>query len=156
MGIGNRRWVLLGGVRSGQAIGAVYHWVGRDAKATACGIKLPESFGRFWNDEPMERCVGCVDARRPPSKPKLPSTTELEFEVLKRLHDGLNPWGTSGSGAGSRIVSQAMERLVKKGLVTKPPFRRDVTDLGRAKLQEVAQLKAEIDAHLKALKEMER
>jgi len=60
---GARRWFKLGGLHSGQAIGDVYHYIAKNAKATACGIVLPESYGRFWAS-PGKRCVDCLIAKK--------------------------------------------------------------------------------------------
>jgi hypothetical protein len=66
----NRRWNLLGynPLRREGTIGTVYHWVDKDWKQTACGIKLPESCGLFWDRKtPAERkkarCPECVRVR---------------------------------------------------------------------------------------------
>jgi hypothetical protein len=64
--IGNRRWNILSftPLKTGP-MGKVYHWVDKDLKQTACGIKLPECCGLFWdNKTPAEqkkaRCPQCV------------------------------------------------------------------------------------------------
>lgn len=63
MSSGTRRWFLLGGIRSGTPIGVVYHYIAKGAKQTACGIELPEFYGRFWGPK-HDRCPGCLAARK--------------------------------------------------------------------------------------------
>jgi hypothetical protein len=63
-----RYWWLLGGVKTGQGIGRVYHFLtlGR----TACGTILPVSYGMFVDcshtaaEQRRRRCPACVKARR--------------------------------------------------------------------------------------------
>ncbi len=60
---GTRRWFKLGGIRSGEPIGNVYHYIAKGAKETACGIKLPEIYGKFWGPNDP-RCTECLCARK--------------------------------------------------------------------------------------------
>lgn len=43
--------------------------------------------------------------------------TDLEAMVLQRVADGEDPWYGGGGGVGSRIVSQALGRLQRKGML---------------------------------------
>lgn len=60
--------------------------------------------------------------------------TPLEREVLQRVADGIDPWLGKMFGVGGRTVSQALQRLKRKGAIVNA-FRHShsyaLTDAGR-------------------------
>ncbi len=62
--------------------------------------------------------------------------TELELAVLGRIVSGEDPWLGGGVANGSRKVSQALQRLKRKGVIAKPsrhgPEPWTLTDEGKA------------------------
>lgn len=64
--------------------------------------------------------------------------TVLEFEVITRVRDGVDPWSGHQRGVGSRVTSQALSRLQKKGLIQTDPLKLGyvLTDKGRWWLEE--------------------
>jgi hypothetical protein len=66
---GTRRWWLLGGVLRGP-LGKVYHYISKEEKETACGMVLPEAYGKFFDtyqskkQQVQARCPKCVEARK--------------------------------------------------------------------------------------------
>lgn len=57
--------------------------------------------------------------------------TALELSVLRDVAAGRDPWGSHGGG--SRLVSQALGRMKRKGLL-QPGYGYVVTEAGRAAL----------------------
>jgi hypothetical protein len=65
--------------------------------------------------------------------------TELEREIAGRVLRGEDPWGSRlYHGGGTRLVSQALGRLERKGVITDSNRKegRRVTDLGRTLLMQ--------------------
>jgi hypothetical protein len=46
--------------------------------------------------------------------------TALELAVLERIVSGEDPWLGGGAANGSRKISQALQRLKRKGAIQKP------------------------------------
>lgn len=62
------------------------------------------------HDDPCDNFDGAFDQWEPRTKPKL---TELELDTLRTVNAGSNPYGF----ASSRVITQAIQRLRRKGML---------------------------------------
>lgn len=58
--------------------------------------------------------------------------TELERRVLASWADNDPPWGNHDLPSSMRVISQAVQRLKRKGAINRDGLVGEITDAGRA------------------------